>query len=128
MNENKESFSCGYSAPQQSEIKKIREKYIPAVKKEDKMELLRRLDKSASVPGTTVSLIVGIIGVLVMGAGMSFIMVWGDKLFVSGIIIGIIGMLAAACAYPIYGIVTKRRRKKLAPQIMKLTDELMEGQ
>lgn len=125
MNENKEVFNYTYSSAQQSEVKKIKEKYTQTVKKEGKMERLRRLDKSASLPGMIASLIVGIIGVLVMGTGMSCVMVWGNELFIPGIIIGVIGMAAAAAAYPIYSIVTKKRREKLAPQIIGLADELM---
>lgn len=123
MEDKKETFTYNYSASQQSEIKKIREKYIP--KEESKMEQLRRLDESATRPGMIVSLIVGIIGALVMGVGMCCCMVWMGDLFIPGIIIGIIGMLGVASAYPLYSHITKRRREKLAPEIMRLTDELM---
>lgn len=123
MEDKKETFTYNYSASQQSEIKKIREKYIP--KEESKMEQLRRLDESATRPGMIVSLIVGIIGALVMGVGMCCCMVWMGDLFIPGIIIGIIGMLGLASAYPLYSHITKKRREKLAPEIMRLTDELM---
>lgn len=123
MEDKKETFTYNYSASQQSEIKKIREKYIP--KEESKMEQLRRLDESATRPGMIVSLIVGIIGALVMGVGMCCCMVWMGDLFIPGIIIGIIGMLGVASAYPFYSHITKKRREKLAPEIMRLTDELM---
>lgn len=123
MEDKKETFTYNYSASQQSEIKKIREKYIP--KEESKMEQLRRLDESATRPGMIVSLIVGIIGALVMGVGMCCCMVWMGDLFIPGIIIGIIGMLGVASAYPLYSHITKKRREKLATEIMRLTDELM---
>ena len=121
--ENKETFSYTYSAKQQEEIKKIREKYAP--KEPDKMELLRRLDESVTRKGTTISLIVGIIGALVMGFGMSCCMVWADKFFVLGIIVGIIGIALVCAAYPIYNFVVKKERAKIAPEILRLTDELM---
>jgi hypothetical protein len=123
MEDKKETFTYNYSASQQSEIKKIREKYIP--KEENKMEQLRRLDESATKPGMIVSLIVGIIGALIMGVGMCCTMVWMGDLFIPGIIIGIIGMAGVASAYPLYSYITKKRREKLAPEIMRLTDELM---
>ena len=69
MSENKNSFNYTYSASQQQEIKKIREKYAPPTREEDNMEKLRRLDASAAKPGTIVSLIVGIIGTLLLGVG-----------------------------------------------------------
>ena len=70
--ENKGKFEFAYSAAQQEEIKSIREKYIE--KKEDKMETLRNLDRSATKKGTAVSLAVGIIGALLLSIGMSLTM------------------------------------------------------
>ncbi len=120
--ENKETFSYTYSAKQQEEIKKIREKYVP--KEADKMEQLRRLDASVSQKGTVISLVVGIIGALVLGIGMCCTMVW-TELFVFGIIVGIIGIAVVSLAYPLYNYVTKKEREKIAPEILRLTDELM---
>lgn len=124
MNSN-ETFNYTYSAAQQDEIKKIREKYSAPKEREDKMERLRRLDRSVTKPGTIVSLIVGIVSTLVMGTGMSMCMVWADKLFIPGIIVGVAGMIGVIVAYPLYSLVTKRRREKLAPEIIRLSDELM---
>ncbi len=123
MSEEKETFTYSYSASQQAEIKRIREKYIP--REENKMEQLRRLDASATRPGTVAALIVGVLSTLVMGFGMCCCMVWAEKLFIPGIIIGVLGMVGAALAYPLYNRITKKQREKLAPEIMRLTDELM---
>ncbi len=120
--ENKETFSYTYSANQQEEIKKIRDKYLP--KEADKMEQLRRLDKSATEKGTTISLIAGIIGTLILGIGMCCCLVWTD-LFIPGIIIGVAGIAVVSIAYPLYNYVTKKEREKIAPEIIRLTDELM---
>jgi len=120
--ENKETFSYTYSAKEQEEIKKIREKYVP--KEADKMEQLRRLDASVTQKGTVISLVVGIIGALILGTGMSMCMVW-TELFVLGIIVGIVGIVMVSAAYPIYSHVTKKEREKIAPEIIRLTDELM---
>lgn len=120
--ENKETFSYTYSAKEQEEIKKIREKYVP--KEADKMEQLRRLDAGATQKGTVISLVVGIIGALILGTGMSMCMVW-TELFVLGIIVGIVGIVMVSAAYPIYSYVIKKEREKIAPEIIRLTDELM---
>ena len=120
--ENKETFSYTYSAKEQEEIKKIREKYAP--KEADKMEQLRRLDAGVTQKGTVVSLVVGIIGALILGTGMSMCMVW-TELFVLGIIVGIVGIAVISAAYPLYSYVTKKEREKIAPEIIRLTDELM---
>lgn len=120
-----ESFTYTYSAKQQEEIKRIRQKYVP--REEDKMELLRRLDQSATKPGTAAALAVGILGVLALGVGMTCVTVWTD-FFVLGIIVGVIGIAGVAVAYPVYNAVTKKQREKLAPQIKQLSDELMRQQ
>ena len=120
--ENKETFSYTYSAKEQEEIKKIREKYVP--KEADKMEQLRRLDASVTQKGTVISLVVGIVGALILGTGMSMCMVW-TELFVLGIIVGIVGIVMVSAAYPLYSYVTKKEREKIVPEIIRLTDELM---
>lgn len=118
-----ESFHYTYSAKEQEEIKKIREKYIP--KEENKMEHLRRLDQSVTRKGTIYSIIIGILGSLLLGIGMSCTLVWQGVWFVPGIIIGVIGIAIIAAAYPVYILVTKQESEKIAPEIIRLTDELM---
>ena len=125
MEEKRETFTYTYSASQQEEIKRIREKYSPPTQEEDKMERLRRLDKSVTKPGSIAALVVGIISTLVMGFGMCCTMVWNDTLFVPGIVIGMIGIVGVCISYPLYTRITKKQKDKLAPEIMRLTDELM---
>ena len=117
-----ETFEYTYSATEQKEIEAIRKKYLP--KEENKMEALRKLDRKAERPGTVASLVVGIIGALVFGAGMSCCMVWTDKLLVLGIIVGVIGMVMTGVAYPIYKKITAKKRVEYAEQILALTNEL----
>lgn len=123
MEDKNETFTYSYSSSQQAEIRSIREKYAP--KEEDKMEQLRRLDESATRPGMIAALTVGILSTLVMGFGMCCTMVWGDSLFIPGIIIGAAGILGVMSAYPLYSHITKKRREKIAPEILRLTDELL---
>ena len=77
INENQETFEYHYSAKQQEEIKKIREKYTP--KEETKMEQLRRLDASATTPGIISAISLGIFSALVLGLGMCCILLWADR-------------------------------------------------
>lgn len=123
--DNKDSFEFTYSAPEQEEIRKIREKYLPRQERESKMEQLRRLDASVTQKGSIASLVVGIVSTLVMGVGMCCCMVWTDY-FIAGIVIGLIGIAGIGAAYPLYSHVTRKERERLAPQILKLTDELMQ--
>lgn len=118
------AFKYTYSAKEQEEIKKIREKYAPATdNQEDKMEKLRRLDSSVTQKGTIVSLVLGIISALILGAGMSLVMVFDEMLI--GIGVGSIGLVGVSLAYPIYARIIQKERKKVAPEIIRLTDELM---
>ena len=123
LSDSKNNFSYTYSAKQQEEIKNIRKKYLP--KEEDKMEQLRKLDQNAANPGKIVSLTLGIVGTLTLGVGMCCTMVWADKLFIPGIVIGVIGIAAVLAAYPVYTHITKKQREKIAPEILRLTEELM---
>lgn len=121
-NEN-DTFHYTYSARQQDEVRKIRQRYMPV--EENKMERLRKLDQSAQRKGTAVALIFGIIGTLLLGTGMSCIMVKGEVLFIPGIIIGTAGIGLISLAYPMYIRITKKEREKIAPEIIRLTDELL---
>lgn len=121
--EAKETFNYTYSAKQQEEIKRIRDKYVE--QEEDKMEYLRKLDASVSQKAVIVSLVVGIIGTLLLGVGMSCTMVWKEGLFIPGVVIGVIGIAILSLAYPLYNKTLKKERERIAPEILRLTEELM---
>ena len=126
--EHNDSFKMTYSAQQQEEIQAIRQKYVP--KEESKMDKLRALDARVTQKATMASIIVGIIGAMVLGCGMSLIMsdfgkALGDAAFPVGIVAGALGIALVALAYPMYHRTLKKEREKIAPQILQLTDELM---
>lgn len=126
--DNNDSFKMTYSALQQEEIENIRKKYMPV--EESKMDRLRALDAGVNRKATMLSIIIGVIGTMIMGIGMSLVMsdfgaVLGNAGFYAGIIIGAVGIAVLACAYPVYNRTLKKERKKIAPQILNLTDELM---
>ena len=129
-NENS-GFTYIYSAKEQQELKKIRAKYAP--QEENKMQRLRRLDRRVSQKAEIVALSLGIIGALILGTGMSLAMTdigtiiglsEGMAMLV-GVVIGIVGVVLVCAAYPIYNHIVKKERKKIAPEIIRLTDELM---
>jgi len=126
--EQNEGFSFTYSAAQQQEVEDIRKKYLP--KEEDKMEQLRKLHAIPTQKAQAASLAVGIIGALILGTGMSLFMtdlgtVLGGLTMIIGILVGIVGMVLVALAYPLYNRVLKKQRKKIAPEILRLSDELL---
>lgn len=132
MSEQNNKFEFTYSASQQEEINKIRKKYLTddAIEEVDKMEQLRRLDAGVTKKAMIPSLTIGIIGTLILGMGMSLIMtdigeyIGMTSKLIPGIIIGLVGMVGVICAYPLYNCIITKQRKKIAPQILKLTEEL----
>ncbi|MBQ2901490.1 MAG: hypothetical protein IJE49_06530 [Agathobacter sp.] len=122
MENNKETFEYTYSAEQQAEIEKIKSKYLP--KADDKLEQLRKLDASVTKKGTVIGLIMGIMGCLAFGGGMSLVLVGGMDWLLPSIVLGIIGVAAMVFAYPTYKKITEQERERIAPQILALTEEL----
>ena len=131
--ENKEtSFSYNYSAAQRQEIEHIRKKYLP--QDEDKMERLRRLHNSAGRKAQGWAIAIGVIGALILGTGMSLAMTdlgsilgFGSALaMLIGIVLGIVGLALVALAYPVYNKILKTERQRIAPEILRLTDELLQ--
>ena len=122
------SFEYTYSSEQQKEIEAIRKKYLP--KEEDKMEQLRRLHAVPGQKAQAAAIVIGIIGTLIMGTGMSLAMTdigaaLDSLAMILGIVVGIVGMVLIALAYPMYNRVLKKQRQKIAPEILRLSDELL---
>lgn len=127
--EQKETFKMTYSAQQQEEIQSIRKKYLPP--EESKMEQLRALDAQVNRRAARNSIGVGVLGTLLLGAGMSLCMtelgdIFGSAGFFLGVGVGVVGLITLACAYPLHEQTLKKEREKAAPDILRLTDELMQ--
>lgn len=72
----------------------------------------------------------GIIGALILGTGMSACLTdigasLGSLAMVIGIVVGVVGIALVALAYPLYNRVLQKQRQLIAPQILRLTDELL---
>ena len=122
------SFEYTYCAERQQEIEAIRKKYLP--KEEDKMEQLRRLHSIPTQKAQAASIAVGVLGALILGTGMRLCMTelgaaLGDLAMVIGILIGVLGLIMVALAYPLFNYVLKKERKRIAPEILRLSDELL---
>ena len=117
-----ESFTYHYSAERQSEIDAIRKKYLPPEEQENKLEQLRKLDASLTTGALTASMALGIAGVLIFGVGMCCFLVW--RIWALGALLcvaAVIGMLAAPV---LYRRLVEKRRQQIAPEILRLTEEL----
>lgn len=122
------SFEYTYCAERQQEIEAIRKKYLP--KEEDKMEQLRRLHRIPTQKAQAASIAIGVLGALILGTGMSLCMTeLGAALehfaMVIGVLAGLIGLIMVALAYPLFNYVLKKERKRIAPEILRLSDELL---
>ena len=131
--DNNEGFNYTYSAKEQEEIKAIRKKYAASEEAEDKMTQLRKLDASVTQKASVVSLILGVIGSLIMGSGMSLVMtdlgsalkLGGTLALLLGLVLGVVGIVLVSLAYPIYNKLVKKEKERVAPEIIRLADELM---
>lgn len=118
---NMDEFEYTYSAKRQAEIDRIRKKYLP---EEDAYVQLKKLDAMCEQKATTYAIIVGLVGTLIFGYGMTCVLVWAETLFVVGIVMGMIGLLLIALALPIYTHYVKKERTKIAPKIQELLQQL----
>ena len=130
--ENKEtSFRYTYSAKEQAEVEGIRKKYLP--QEENKLERLRKLHNSATQKAQTWAIVLGVIGALILGTGMSLAMtelatilgILGSYAMLIGIVVGLVGLALVALAYPVYNRVLQKERRRIAPEILRLSDELL---
>lgn len=123
-----QEFSYTYSADQQKEILAIRKKYLP--REVDKMEKLRRLHAGPSRKAQAASIAIGVAGAMILGTGMSLVLtelgaILGRYGMGIGIGVGLVGMALVALAYPVHNRVLEREREKIAPEILRLSEELL---
>ena len=130
MEHKEDGFRYTYSAERQEEIEAIRRKYLP--REEDKLEQLRRLHNSAVRRARGAAISLGVIGALLLGTGMSLIMtelgaLLGNWALGTGILVGLFGMGLVALAYPVYDRTLRRERGRIAPEILRLTEDLLQN-
>jgi len=109
---------------------KIRTQYME--KEASELDALRKLDSKVKRPANVFAYVFGSISAIIMGAGMSLVMTdiaeiigLGIDPMVPGIVIGIVGMLMAIINYPIYKGIMTSRKKKYAPEILALSEKIM---
>ena len=111
-------------------VQNIRSQYTE--KQHTQLDELKRLDAKVKKPANVFAYTYGSIGAIVMGSGMSLVMTEIGALLgmtatmVPGIAIGVVGMGMALTTYPIYKKLLNSRKRKFAPQIMALSDKLLQ--
>ena len=106
----------------------IANEYAP--KETSKVIALRKLDAKAKRPANIFAYTFGIVAALILGVGMCLCMgqIGGGTAvsFVSGIVIGTIGIAGVCINYPIYRKLLESGKKKYAFEIMELAKEISE--
>ena len=119
-------FNFKYVAPteeERKEIDSIRRQYAPQEHTESKIERLRRLDALVKSTATIWSLVLGVIGTLIFGLGLTMILEW--SIWFWGIILMVIGSVPIALAYPVYKSVLKKYKNRYGEEILRLSEELL---
>jgi hypothetical protein len=110
-------------------VQKIRTQYTE--KQHTELDEMKALDAKVKRPANVFAYTYGSLSAIVMGAGMSLVMtdigaiIGLTSAMIPGIIIGVIGMGMALSTYPIYKGMLNSRKKKYAPEIMALSDKIM---
>ena len=128
---NENTFSYTYSAKENQQVLNIRDQYIPHKKNE--VEMLKELDAKVKRPANVFAYTYGSVSAIVMGAGMSLVMtdigamIGLVSTMVPGIAIGVVGMAMALSTYPIHKRMLANRKKKYAPEIIMLSEKIMQN-
>ena len=101
-----------------------------APKDTSKVIALRKLDTRAKLPATVFTYTFGIIAALITGVGMCLSMqvIGGGSqvMFVLGVLIGIVGLVAMGLNYPLYQRLMANGKQKYAYDIIRLAREISE--
>ncbi len=123
--ENKGTFHYRYSAANNREIENIRKKYLP--QEESKLDRLKKMDYQVKTAGIIQALTLGIIGCLIFGIGVCFLLeVFTAAPWLTAVLM-MLGILIMLPAYPVYRHIARKTKERLAPEILKLSDEIIKN-
>lgn len=111
-------------------VQKIRSQYTE--KEHTELDALKALDRKVRKPANVFGYVYGSLSAVIMGAGMSLVMTdIGEVIgmadgMIPGIVIGLVGLILALTTYPIHKRMLNSRKKKYAPEILKLSEQLMQ--
>ena len=104
-------------------VQKIRTQYTE--KEHTALDDLKALDSKVKRPAAIFAYLFGTVGALVLGTGMSLAMGVIGSSMPLGIATGSLGILAVAINYPLYQAILGKRRKKYAPEIIAMSDKII---
>ena len=112
-------------------VQKIRTQYTE--KQHTELDALKELDAKVKRPANAFAYTFGSISAIIMGAGMSLVMtdigamLGMQETMVPGIVVGVAGLVLALVNYPIHKRMLNARKKKYAPEILALSEKIMQG-
>ena len=121
-----DQFNFKYIAPteeERKEIDSIRRQYAPQEHTESKIERLRRLDALVKNTAIIWSLVLGVLGTLIFGLGLTMILEW--NIWLCGIVLMLIGSVPMSISYPVYKFVLKKYKNRYGEEIIRLSEELL---
>ena len=110
-------------------VQKIRTQYTE--KQHTELDALKALDAKVKRPANVFAYTYGSLSAIIMGTGMSLVMtdlgaiIGLSSAMIPGIVIGVAGMGMALSTYPIYKKMLSNRKKKYAPEILKLSEKII---
>ncbi|MBQ9734921.1 MAG: hypothetical protein IJV95_03570 [Clostridia bacterium] len=122
-----EKFEYTYSAfseEEKREAEYIRSRYLKKDKPQTKLDEIKKLDQKVKNFPTCIGLILGIVGTLIFGTGLTCILEFA--LVVLGVVLSVIGVGIACSAYFVYEKIDRRLRDKYADTIVSLSNEILE--
>ena len=129
MNGNEEEkFVYTYSAPTENErreIENIKSYYSGEKVKIDKLTRLRQIDSLVSRVPFIIAVIVGVLGCLVFGGGLTVTLELGN--IAAGSVLSVLGCAVMVFAHILRKLLEKRNKKKYGAEIVRLSDELLKG-
>ena len=88
-------------------------------------EEIVRLDKKVRGTAMAFAITVGTVGLLIFGLGLSLVLEW--EIYLWGILLGIIGAIPCALAFPTYLLLMKAGKKKHGKRILELSEQILSG-
>jgi len=121
-----DKFEYTYSAPteqERKEIEHIQNQYKPKEKSSEKLTRLRKLDAKVKNTPIMISIILGVVGILTFGLGLTLILEW--QKYVLGVIFSVIGCVPMGIAYFAYNKIHTILKNKYSAEILTLSGELL---
>ena len=121
-------FKYTYSAPteqERKEIESIKNQYSKSPN-QNKLDRLRHLDKKVKNIPMVISLLLGIVGTLIFGLGLSMVLEF--NLLAWGVIVSLVGLIPTISAYFAYNKIFSYLKEKHSQEILELSDDLLNNQ